>query len=73
MDMNRSRILKLVTIVVLCGCVLGIAAGQDDKGTIEITSDPSGAMVEFDGERAVGPMSTTPTKITTSPGTHTVR
>ncbi|KAF5417032.1 MAG: hypothetical protein C5S38_02260 [Candidatus Methanophagaceae archaeon] len=73
MDMNRNRILKLVTIVVLCGCVLGIAAGQDDKGTIKITSDPSGAMVEFDGERAVGPMSTTPTKITTSPGTHTVR
>jgi len=73
MDMNRNGILKLVTIVVLCGCVLGIAAGQEDKGTIKITSDPSGAMVEFDGERAVGPMSTTPTTITTSPGTHTIK
>ncbi|MFV9676140.1 MAG: PEGA domain-containing protein [Methanosarcinales archaeon] len=73
MDMNRNRILKLVTIVVLCGCVLGIAAGQEDKGTIKITSDPTGAMIEFDGERAVGPMSITPTTITTSPGTHTIK
>ncbi len=42
-------------------------------GTIHITSSPSGAAIELDGERAVGPMSTTPTTITTSPGTHTIK
>ena len=42
-------------------------------GTIKITSDPTGAMIEFDGERAVGPMSITPTTFTTSPGTHTIK
>ena len=50
MDMNRNgnRILKLVFVVVLCSCVLGIAAGQEDKGTIKITSDPPGATIELD-------------------------
>jgi hypothetical protein len=74
--MNRdvNGILKLVTVVVLLSCVLGIAGGQDPQGSIEVTSEPSGArIIELDGEKFVGPLSTTPTTIKAPPGSHTIK
>jgi hypothetical protein len=43
-------------------------------GNIRITSDPSGATIELDGETFVGPISATPATIPDlSPGTHYIR
>jgi len=71
MDMNRNGILKLVIVVVLCGCVLGIATGQAPRGQIKITSDPPGALIEMDGLAQA--MIYTPHTMDTFPGPHTVR
>jgi len=70
--MKRNGILKLIIVVVLCGCVLGIATGQVPLGgQIEVTSDPPGATIELDGFAQA--IIYTPSTIDTSPGPHTVR
>jgi len=44
------------------------------KGAIRITSEPSGATIELDGETFLGPISATPATIPDlSPGTHYIR
>ncbi len=69
-DVNGERYDNWIPAIILG---YNVTPTPPTSGTIKITSDPSGAVIEFDGERAVGPMSITPTTITTSPGTHTIK
>jgi len=69
-DANGKKYYNWIPAILL-GC--NVTPKPPATGTIKITSDPTGAMIEFDGKRAVGPMSITPTTITTSPCTHTIK